>query len=147
MEPLAIVSLVGNIVRFVEFSSKLVSKTVEAYHSADGTLVENADAGTATNDLIALNAKLQLSTTGPNGNPALVALCVSCNDVARELLDALAKLKVQGGKSKWKSFRKALRSVWSKEEILGIENRLSRFREELNLHVVVELRYVVVHAN
>jgi hypothetical protein len=74
MEPLVAIGLVGNIVQFVDFSSKLISKTAE------------------------------------------------------------------GGKSKWKSFRKALRSVWSKEKVLEIERRLSTFRDEINLRIVVDLR-------
>lgn len=36
--------------------------------------------------------------------------------------------------------RKALRSVWSKEKTEGIEKRLAGFRDELNLHIVVDLR-------
>jgi hypothetical protein len=140
MEPLVAISLVGNIVQFVDFSSKLVSKTVEGYRSADGAFVDNANVETVTDDLVALNERVNSNATLGVLNPALISLCSSCNDVAKELLGALAKLKVQGDKSKWKSFRKALRSVWSKEEILGIERRLSSFRDEINLHIVVELR-------
>jgi hypothetical protein len=36
--------------------------------------------------------------------------------------------------------RKALQNVWSKEEIQEAEKRLAGFREELNLHVAVDLR-------
>jgi hypothetical protein len=140
MEPLVAISLISNIVQFVDFGNKLVSKTVEGYRSADGAFVDNAHLQTATNDLVALNKSINSNATPGSVNTALISLCSSCNDVARELLGALAKLKIQGGKSKWKSFRKALRSVWSKEKILGIERRLSSFRDEINLHIVVELR-------
>lgn len=141
MEPLVAIGLVGNIVQFVDFTSKLVSKTVENYHSADGAFMENTDLETATNDLLALNERIRSNTTIESTNPALASLCCSCCDVANELLTALTKLKVQGGKSKWKSFGKALRSVWSKEKVLGIEKRLSSFRDEINLHILVDLRY------
>jgi len=30
--------------------------------------------------------------------------------------------------------------VWNKEDVEGLERRLARFREELNLHVTVDLR-------
>jgi hypothetical protein len=140
MEPLVAIGLVGNIVQFVDFSSKLVSKTVEGYRSADGAFVDNANLETATNGLVALIESINSNATPRSVKPALISLCSSCNDVAKELLGALAKLKVQAGKSKWKSLRKALRSVWSKGEILGIERRLSSFRDEINLHIVVELR-------
>jgi hypothetical protein len=55
MEPLVAISLVGNIVHFVDFSSKLISRTVEGYRSADGAFVDNANLEIATNDLVALN--------------------------------------------------------------------------------------------
>ena len=141
METLVAISLVGNIVQFVDFGSKLISKTVEGYRSADGAFIDNAGLEAATNDLVALNERIKSNATTGGANLALISLCSSCNDVAKELLVALVKLKLQGGKSKWKSFRKALRSVWSKEEVLGIERRLSSFRDEINLRIVVELRY------
>lgn len=54
------------------------------------------------------------------------------------------KVKVKGKQHKLKSMRKALQSVWSKEEIEKLERRLTRFREELNLHVTVDLGYARV---
>jgi hypothetical protein len=65
---------------------------------------------TATNYLILLNSKLE-NTADAAGDKALKTLSNSCNAVAAELLGALEKLKVQGEPGKWKSMRKALRSV------------------------------------
>ena len=140
MEPLVAIGLVGNIVQFVDFTSKLITKTAEGYRSADGALVDNARLEAATNDLLALNDQIDCNATTGSTDPALLSLCSSCNDVAKELLAALSKLKAEGGKSKWKSFRKALRSVWSKEKVLEIERQLSNFRDEINLRIVVDLR-------
>jgi hypothetical protein len=101
--------------------------------------VENTYTETATNRLILLNDKLKDAVTCTS-NRTLRDLCESCNTVARELLVALDKVKVRGEQRKWKSVRKALRSVWSKEDVEGLEQRLARFREELSLHVTVDLR-------
>ncbi|KAI9766575.1 MAG: hypothetical protein M1839_004873 [Geoglossum umbratile] len=139
MEILATIGLVGNIVQFVDFGSKLISKSVQLYKSNDGTLQENIDAETATNDLVLLNNKLK-SSANTAGDAALEKLCISCNDVAVELLEALDKLKVQGKRERWKSMRKAIRSVWDKAHIQQIEGRLAGFKEELNLHIIVNLR-------
>ncbi|KAF8536103.1 hypothetical protein BDD12DRAFT_749607 [Trichophaea hybrida] len=124
IERLAAIGLVGNIIKFVDFSSKILSKTQQIYRSADGALSENIDTELVTNDLVKMSAGLR----------------VSLNSCAKELLDALEKLKADGRKRKWKSVRKALRAVWSKEEIDGIQKRLSSFRDEINLHIVVDLR-------
>ena|SRR2546423_7114344 len=141
MEALTVVSLVGILIQFVDFGSTLISKSIQLCQYSDGVLAENVNTETATNDLILLNNKLEKAANA-TGDTALEALCKSCSAVAVELLGALDKLKVHGEKEKWKSMRKALRSVWSKEKIQGIEKQLASFREELNLHVIVGLRCV-----
>jgi hypothetical protein len=140
MEALAIVGLVGNIVQFVDFSGKLISKSTELYRSSEGALAENIDTETVTNHLVLLNSKLKDAATA-TGDSALENLCKSCNTAAEKLLAALDKIKVKGEQRKWKSARKALKSVWSKEEIGELERRLSKLREELNSHIIVDLRY------
>jgi len=141
METLAVVGLVGNIIQFVEFSSQLISKSVQLYQSSEGALTENMNMETAANHLILLNSKLE-NAASDTGDKALEDLCKSCSAVAVELLEALDKLKVHGGKEKGKAIRKALRSLWSREKVQEIEKRLEYFREELNLHIVVDLRCV-----
>lgn len=141
METLAIIGLVGNIVQFVDFGGKLISKSTELYRSSEGALAEHIDIETAINHLVLLNSKLKdVATT--TGDGALESLCISCATTADNLLAALDKVKVKDKQHKWKSIRKALRSVWSKEEIGDLERRLATFREELTFHVVVDLRSV-----
>ena len=141
METLAIIGLVSNIVQFVDFSGKLISKSVQLYRSTEGALAENIDIETTTNHLILLNNKLKGDATTTNDG-VLESLCKSCGTVADELLAALENVKVQGKQRKWESIRKALRTVWSRGDIEELERRLARFREELNLYVVVSLRCV-----
>jgi hypothetical protein len=141
METLAIIGLVGNIVQFVDYSGKLISKSTELYRSSEGALAENIDTETATNHLVLLNSKLQ-NSAATTGDSTLESLCKSCSTAADQLLAALDKVKVKGKQDKWKSIRKALQSVWSKKEIEELERRLARLKEELNLHVVVGLRYI-----
>jgi hypothetical protein len=151
METLAIIGLVGNIVQFVDFSGKLISKSTELYRCSEGALAEHLDIEMATNHLVLLNSKLKEAATS-TGDGALESLCISCGAAADNLLATLDKVKVRDKQHKWKSIRKALRSVWSKEEIEDLERRLATFREELNFHVVVDLRSVrmllrIRHAN
>jgi len=140
METLAIIGIVGNIVQFVDFSGKLISKSTELYRSSEGALAENIDTETITNHLVLLNNKLKGAATA-TGDSTLESLCKSCATTADALLAALDNVRVKGKQDKWKSMRKALRSVWSKEELAELGQRLAKFREELNLHVVVNLRY------
>ncbi|OCK84564.1 hypothetical protein K432DRAFT_282313, partial [Lepidopterella palustris CBS 459.81] len=132
MEVLAAIGLAGNIIQFIDFGGKLISKTAEIQKSGAGALADNINIETATNDLALLSTKLHDSAKS-TGDTALQELCQSCNTVATELLTVLGTIKVHGKQHKWKSFRKALQSVWSKDEIALLEQRLARFRDELNL--------------
>lgn len=138
MDPLTVVSLVGTIVQFIDFGSKVISQSAELYHSSTGRLEQNADVETATNDLVRL--KGQLDASRPDND--LQELCDACGKIAAELLEALNGLRVSGGGRRWQSFRKALKSIWTKDKIEQLENRLTKLREELNLRIAVGLRYV-----
>jgi hypothetical protein len=143
-DPLTAIGLVGNIVQFIDFGCKIVSKTTETYKSADGVLKENADLEIVTNDLISINTILTTSSAATSADPALENLCLGCVEVSTELLAALAKVKAGKDPTKWRSVRKALRSVWSKDKISSLEARLGGFRDEVNLRIVVSLRCVDV---
>jgi hypothetical protein len=139
MEALAAIGLVGNIVQFVNFGNKLIANSIELYHSYDGALAENVDIEAATEHLAVLVKKLEDDVVGDG---ALRDLSRLCQKAANDLLAALNTVKVKNTQEKWESVRKALRSVWSKEKIRELEQRLAKFKEELNLQVVVQLRYV-----
>ena len=153
MDPLSAVSLAGTVVQFVDFGSKLVFKTIEIARSADGVLLENSTIATATKDLSQLTGKLKSDVqvagdaaqkAGDNREiekcKALAELCQSCIPVAQELQSALDKLAVKGDKTKWKSFRKVLKSVMSKSDVKELEHRLAMLRGELNLHLSVDMK-------
>lgn len=139
METLAAVGLVGNIVQFVDFSEKLISKSAQLRKSDKDALPENADIETVTNHLVLLSNRLKDPATSTGDE--LQKLCTSCRAVAEELLAALDKVKVKGEQGKWKSIRKTLRIICSREDIENLERRLAMFREALNSHIVVDLRY------
>jgi hypothetical protein len=142
MDPLTAISLAGTIVQFVDFTTKFVSKSTELYRSGSGVLAENANIEKTTADLKKLNHRLE--QTAAAHEPDLQTLCQACGEVADQLLNALAKLRVTGQGQKWQSLRKALRSIWSKADITQLEQRLASFRSELNLRIVIGMRYVLI---
>ena len=141
LDPLTAIGLAGNIVQFVDFCSKVVSKAHRIYRSADGSLAENLDAETISRDLLYLTARVEAGSRPSSlaqEEQALKDLCTGCNDVAQELLTVLGNLK--GRKlGKWSSFKQALKSTWSKDRIEALQARLAGFREELDLHILVDL--------
>ena len=142
MESLAIVSLIGNTMQFLDFGTKLVSKSAQLYHSNKDALAEVADAEGATLHLQFLNNEMKAAAT-QTGDNTLAEICKSCGTVADELLTALEKVKVKSKDkhSRRESIAVALRTIWSKEELSQLEKRLFMFREQLNLHVTLHLRF------
>jgi hypothetical protein len=147
MEVLAALSLASAILHFVDFSIKIVSKGYKIYHSGDGSLSENNDLEIVVNDLVLLQARLQCATTGSNtDNPfskeeaSLLSLRATANELAANLLDRLNMVKAQGKYRRWKSFRQALKSIWSKREVNEMAQRLEVLKTQLTLRVIVSIR-------
>jgi hypothetical protein len=148
LDPLTALSVAGTIVQFVDFSGKLLAKSREIYKSASGASIDNNQLEAIAKDLEGLNARLRKPLPSQQSlgesDTSLVKLGEQCAGVAAELILALEELKVRGATHlRWKSFRKALKSVRKREEVDAITLRLRSFREELNLHILVNLRYVL----
>jgi hypothetical protein len=152
LDPLTALSLASNVVQILDCSAKLVAKGNELYKSADGASVSNAELEVIAKDLQDLNERLQQST--PSHNPNLTTLTTSdvalrnlseqCSGVAGELIEVLDKLKVQGTSNRrWKSVRQALKGLLKKDEVDAIAQRLQYVRDELNLHILVSMRYAL----
>jgi hypothetical protein len=146
LDPMSALSLAGNIVQFVDFSCKIVSKGRRIYLSANGTLPKNLELEVVTDDLAHL--ALQLRNDGAKAaelshdEKSLYAISEECSKIAEELLGRLEKLKVKSDAKQrgWKSLRQALKSVWSKEELDELSERLSIFRDQLQFHILVSMK-------
>ena len=155
LDPLTALGFASNLVQLVEMSIKLVSKTRSIYESANGTLVENSELETIAKDLAQLTDQTaanssKVSVVSSEGTGAFEAafedLSRSCGQVAGELLIVLQKVKVEGKHRAWKSFRQALKSVWTKEQIDSIARRLTNLRAQLDSRILFSLRSVLLAA-
>lgn len=54
MDPFTAVSLVGNVLQFLELTTNIVSKSYELYNSSKGALAENVDLEATTNRMVSL---------------------------------------------------------------------------------------------
>lgn len=150
MDPFSALSLAATVVQFVDFSTKVISKGNALWKSYDGSLSENSELECVTLRFqnLTKNLRAQARQTGPthnaNGDQSLENICESCIDIAEELCSRLNQLKVSPShpQRRWKSIRQALKSVWSKEKLQELEGRLARFKDDLNLHIIVALKYV-----
>lgn len=161
LDPLTALSLAGNIIQFVDFASKLLIKGREIYNSADGLSVGDQELQTIATDLqdIANRFENPIQSHLPS-NPEhfgmqpkidrrLLELSSKCSSVADELIHALEKLRLSDSNHtnrRWKSARYAFKSLWDRDKMSGIVDRLHTLRKEWNFHILVSLRYVLLRA-
>lgn len=168
MDPVSALGLTANVLQFVEFTGKLISKGAEYYQSSDGALLGHAELNAAAENLASLARKINESTKLPIFFPkgpeplnrterenyradkrfymidkGLLDASRHCYDISLEMNAALTALKIPDNPTRWDCFRQALRSVWSEEKINGISRRLDQARDQLMIHLLVDLRFVV----
>ncbi|KAL1597954.1 hypothetical protein SLS60_008442 [Paraconiothyrium brasiliense] len=153
-DPISALSVAAAAIQFIQFSSHIVSKGRHIYNSSNGTTEENEFTETVTLRLKQLTSQLGVPSTNPimanvpeseelkEVQKQIGAICTECTRLSKVLLDRLYALKVPTGAEhrKWKSFRHALKSVWSKQELDTLAERLRSLREELDTHMMFILR-------
>ncbi|KAI9658401.1 MAG: hypothetical protein M1821_002534 [Bathelium mastoideum] len=147
MEAIAALGIASNIIQFVDFGLKVVSKGNRIYRSNDGSLAEYNDLELVTNDLLILQKGIEQSLEAPSLNDsdedddkeAMKALLLASDKAAIDLLQHLNMAKAQGRFRRWKSLRQALKSIWSKKEIEELSSRLSMLRDELQTRTIISL--------
>jgi hypothetical protein len=150
MDGLSALSVAASIAQFIEFACSLVSKSREIYRSTHGSSIHHFESELATKRLVELSrtikTSLHIETKAPSAflveEQALEAICNGCISASNELLSRFEKLKLRDGRKcrRYKSFRQALKSVWSKGAIDEIAKRLENYRKELDAHMLASLR-------
>lgn len=107
MEALAALSVASSVIQFVDFSSKLLSKSRKLYKSKNGVLSSTIDSERIITDLTSLLVSLRrklpenriLSGETPiqrsENDEALDGLCKRSVEIAEQLLHKLEKLRVR----------------------------------------------------
>lgn len=137
MDPFTALSPACGIIQVVDFSTKAVTKCRELYK--DGSSSENEDFEEMANHLLSLRASLDV----PNqrSQDKLQELAGKCSDTAEDLIKELRKLKTNRSRKKLEVASKAFKTLWKKEAIEEIWKRLCQYRNILDTHILVDLRY------
>lgn len=149
MESIAALGLASNIIQIVDFSSRVISRIEEVYHSPDGQTVEYAALSIAAKRLDELSTSLLISGQSKGyailstANKQLIQLKKECTKVVEEVEDELkqAKLKASSGNRKWQSIRQGLKSVRNDKHMSALNLRLSAIREQIDTAVLISIRY------
>ena len=147
LDPVTAVGLAGNIVQFIELSSNVISKSHEIYKSKSGAVRDILDLERLTQALITLDPQICKTIRPPGILSALTAeqqqledVRLHCMEIASELMKAIKDLKMKHALQRWKSFKKALRTVWEKKKIESIEMRLAACKTQLTMHAIIDMR-------
>lgn len=141
MDPLTAVGLVGNIITFIDISTKVVSRAKQQYDSASGATTENDELESLTKNLknLADRTRSKPSNIPRSGHfslnitseTVLDNLGQQCIQVADELLETLESVKVKGDGRTLKSAVQAVKAVWKQDKIDAIQRRLDRISKQL----------------
>lgn len=146
MDPLSALSVASSVIQFVQFGGSLVAKSHEIYTS--GSLRSNIDYEEATQRLSSLTNGVKSSLNDLEGlgplsknSTAIKAICVKCSSLANDLSARVNGLRIDKNQKgrKWKSFRQAIKSVYSKEVVDGLARDLRTCRDELNSHLLLPI--------
>ena len=157
MDPLSALSIAGTIVQFVDFGGHLLSETIQLYKSSSGRplqLLASEELQLVTGDLRAVITKLRGSTNatsvssgqgrgglGVQNDEHFHMICDEATAIAEELLSKLDGLKANEGKHRaWQAFKVVVRSAWSSDEIIALQQRLAVFKESLHSRLMLSIR-------
>jgi hypothetical protein len=139
MDPITAVSFAASILTFIDFGYKVVTGTLEIFKT--GTSSENARISVVINDLCAVVKPLSREPPGESDHEkALKALAVECQELSRELVSLLERLKMAPDRSKWKSVKVALHSMRKKGEVADLEDKLGKYRSQILLRLALILK-------
>lgn len=145
MDPLAATSTAAAILQLAEFTGKVLSRSQELYKSAKGALVEHEELSSVTKMFDKLLTELRVGRDRQNNASKRLELHVVVDEaqvVTNELLELLRQLaSVPGTSQRWKSIRQAVKTVWQEDKLRNLEKRVDRYREQVSLALMYDLRY------
>ncbi|KAJ8127299.1 hypothetical protein O1611_g6336 [Lasiodiplodia mahajangana] len=153
MDPLSIVSVAAAVAQFLDFASRVISNTKEAYKSSLGQ--NDVDLSKISRDFTSLADTLsskmsKLIRDGGSENAALEVekdtltildgLCREAEAINKEIQEILGQLQVKGTTKiqlATDSLVVALKRIWSADKIQRLENRLDNNRKQVTMAMLV----------
>ena len=147
MDPLTALSTAGTIIQFVDFGIKVLVAGNSLHHSTTGAIPENVKLEWVTRDLMSLTAKLSqagnLSEPSPD-SVYLKEICSRCEEIGKDLLRRLKRLRLKSNKGVLQRFHVALKATWARKDLEGLVLQLERYKRSIETRFLVDLRYVYV---
>ena len=138
----ASIGLASNVLQFIDFGTRFVMKAWKIYHDGQG-------AGDNILDLLATTKDLESAVTALTSEPGTAdsgmhEICVSCSEVASQLLTSLRELAAPEQPGKREALKAAFKRLWKQQDIENLKRRLDGFREQLVVQLLLSLRYAIL---
>ncbi|PSN71817.1 hypothetical protein BS50DRAFT_569427 [Corynespora cassiicola Philippines] len=144
LDPISAVGVAAASVQFLDFASRLLATSREVYDSTHGATDELLRLDEVYSHLKKISVQLSQSVvqspSGPQEEQDVCRLAESCQHECDILIAVIEKLvRKKNSKNAFKSFRQALKIMWSQKAINSLEARLEKYQRELNLALVYNL--------
>jgi hypothetical protein len=148
MDPISATSLAAAIVQLADFTTKVLSRSQELYKSTRGALIQHEELQCVTDMFSKMlaeigtgqDAEYRSSDKHMSGLGTVVA---EAQKTTNELLHLLSQLtRSPGSSERWKSVRQAVLTVWRDDKLRDLEKRVDRYRNQVSLALMNDLRYV-----
>ena len=148
MDPLSALGLAANVAQFISFTTDLISVSKELHKSASGSTDRILTLEATYDKLKRLSNELKSSPRAFQPQEvakhvdAINGISCSCKVDCDSRLEVVRKLKgEEHRRSRWRSFKIALKTVWRDSEISALEQRLHRTQTTLTLEICAMIRY------
>ena len=149
MEPLSAFALASSVLQVVEFGVKVISKATEYRHSEDARLFEHENLRGIAESLNGMNDRLSTSLEHQTASRQLEAEELhliktneECLQISRDFIKSLDDLKLKDQRAIFAAVRMSLRALWHKDKIENMEKTVSQARNNLNIALLVFMKYV-----
>ena len=143
-ESIVALSLAANVVQFIDFGSRLATQFWSFYKSSSKALF-HPDLDQINIDLQRVLTELQVPLCQTNSG--VEQLVGDCHKISMELDLVLRSLSEAKASSTRDALKAAFKAVWKEDEIKAFQERLDRFRAQLNLHLLTIIRWVAPTQN
>ncbi|RMJ15118.1 hypothetical protein CDV36_005226 [Fusarium kuroshium] len=140
MDPVTAFSLAGTILQFLDSGTRFAFVAHRLYRSGADAVVEYGDVRDINDSLTVILPELQGISSDSDSERSLGQLACDCGKVANELRDILNKVGGAGTGRKRDALKAAFRLIYKEDDIKALQDRLSSFRSQLNLHLLFSIR-------
>ena len=140
MEAAAAFALAGTILQFVDSGARFVTLARSLYRQGADNTNDHFHLLMITESLSTVIPKLGASKVEHEAEGGLGQLATDCSKTATRLLNILQTIRNPGHSRKRDAVKTAFRLICKEDEIKSLQEQLTSFRDQLNLHLLLSLR-------